>query len=40
MKKWIQLLPIVLLIIGCKRAVTAPNETTKSEPTFAYKQQM
>ncbi|PVX47818.1 heat shock protein HslJ [Flavobacterium sp. 103] len=40
MKKWIQFLPIILLIIGCKSAVTAPNETVKSEPTFAYKQQM
>lgn len=40
MKKWIQLLPIVLLIIGCKSAVKVPNEAAKAEPTFAYKQQM
>jgi heat shock protein HslJ len=40
MKKWIQLLPIVLLIIGCKSTVTVPNEVVKTEPTFAYKQQM
>ena len=40
MKKWIQLLPLILLIVGCKSAVTAPNDTVKSEPTFAYKQQM
>ena len=40
MKKWIKLLPIVILIIGCKSAATVPNETTKVEPTFAYKQQM
>lgn len=35
MRKWIQLLPVVVLLIGCKSAVTSPNE-----PTFAYKQQM
>src|SRR6187431_96838 len=40
MKKWIQLLLIVLLITGCKSAVNAPNEPVESEPTFAYKQQM
>lgn len=40
MKKWIQLVPIVLLLIGCKSTVPAPNEIVKSEPTFAYKQQM
>nr|WP_315200014.1 META domain-containing protein [uncultured Flavobacterium sp.] len=40
MKKWIQLLLIFLLIIGCKSAVITPNEPVKSEPTFAYKQQM
>lgn len=40
MKKLIQLLPIVLLIIGCKSAVTTPKETVISEPAFAYKQQM
>jgi heat shock protein HslJ len=40
MKKCIQFFPIILLIIGCKSAVTAPKETVKSEPTFAYKQQM
>lgn len=40
MKKWILLLPIVLLVIGCKSTATTPNETVKSEPTFAYKQQM
>jgi heat shock protein HslJ len=40
MKKWIQLLPIVLLIIGCKSTVTVPNEVVKTEPTFAYKQQI
>lgn len=40
MKKWIYLLPIISLIIGCKSTVSAPNETVKTEPTFAYKQQM
>lgn len=40
MKKWIQFLLIVLFIIGCKSAVTTPNESANSEPTFAYKQQM
>jgi heat shock protein HslJ len=40
MKKWIQLSLIVLLITGCKSTVKAPSDTVKSEPTFAYKQQM
>jgi heat shock protein HslJ len=41
MKKWIQLLPIILLLIGCKSAVITPKESVKSgEPTFAYKQQI
>lgn len=40
MKKRIQLMTIVLLVIGCKSIVTAPNETVKSEPSFAHKQQM
>ncbi|MGQ7947659.1 META domain-containing protein [Flavobacterium sp. WC2509] len=40
MKKWIQLLPIVLLIIGCKSATTPPSEPVEKDPTFAYKQQM
>jgi heat shock protein HslJ len=40
MKKWLQLLPIVLLVIGCKSTVTAPSEPVEKEPTFAYKQQM
>lgn len=40
MKKSIQLVPIILLIIGCKSTVSVPNEATKTEPTFAYKQQM
>lgn len=40
MKKWIQLLLIVLLTIGCKSAVNTSNEPVESEPTFAYKQQM
>lgn len=40
MKKWIQLLTIVLLIISCKSVVTAPKEIEQTEPTFAYKQQM
>lgn len=40
MKKWIQLLLIILLIIGCKSAVTAPSEPVEKEPTFAYKQQI
>ncbi|PJJ08070.1 heat shock protein HslJ [Flavobacterium sp. 1] len=40
MKKWIQFLSIVLFIVSCKSTVTAPKETVKFEPTFAYKQQM
>ena len=40
MKKWIQLLPIILFIVGCKSAVTTPSEPVNSEPTFAYKQQI
>lgn len=40
MRKWIQLLTIVLLITSCKSAVTAPKDVTETEPTFAYKQQM
>jgi heat shock protein HslJ len=40
MKKWIQLLSIVLLIISCKSGATAPKDSEASEPTFAYKQQM
>jgi heat shock protein HslJ len=40
MRKWIQLLVIVLLIISCKSAVTVPEEVVQTEPTFAYKQQM
>lgn len=40
MRKWIQLLAIVLLIISCKSAVIAPKEIEQTEPTFAYKQQM
>jgi heat shock protein HslJ len=40
MKKWTRLLPIIILIAGCKSAVTPPNETVKSEPSFAYQQQM
>lgn len=40
MKKWIQLLPIILLIVGCKSAVTTPSEPVNSEPAFTYRQQM
>jgi heat shock protein HslJ/uncharacterized membrane protein len=40
MRKWIQLLVIVLLIASCKSAVTAPKDVVEPEPTFAYKQQM
>ncbi|AOW10225.1 META domain-containing protein [Flavobacterium gilvum] len=40
MKKLIPLLPIILLIIGCKSTLTTSTDTGKSEPTFAYKQQM
>lgn len=39
MRKWIQLLVIMLLIISCKSAVTVPKEVVQTEPTFAYKQQ-
>ena len=34
MKKWIQLLPIVLFFIGCKTTLTAPNETVESRTYF------
>jgi heat shock protein HslJ len=40
MKKWIQLLTLLLLIISCKSAVTTAKEVAQTEPTFAYKQQM
>ncbi|WP_264564242.1 META domain-containing protein [Flavobacterium sp. N3904] len=40
MKKWIQLLVIIVLIASCKSAVATPNEPAKTEPTAAYKQQM
>jgi heat shock protein HslJ/uncharacterized membrane protein len=39
MRKGIQLLAIVVLIVSCKSA-TAPKEVVQTEPTFAYKQQM
>lgn len=39
MKKWILLLPIFLLIIGCKSKVPDSNEPVEKEPTFEYKQQ-
>jgi heat shock protein HslJ/uncharacterized membrane protein len=40
MKKYIQLLAMVILITSCKSAVTAPKDVVQTEPTFAYKQQM
>jgi heat shock protein HslJ/uncharacterized membrane protein len=40
MRKWIQLLAIVLFIASCKSSATAPKEAVQTEPTFAYKQQM
>lgn len=40
MKKWFQLLPIILLMANCKSVTTVAKEAVKTEPTFAYKQQM
>lgn len=40
MKKWFPLLVIVIVFAGCKSNVTSSNEPVKSEPTFAYKQQL
>ena len=40
MKKYIQLLAMVILITSCKSAVTAPKDVVRTEPTFAYKQQI
>ncbi|WP_268846889.1 META domain-containing protein [Flavobacterium aestivum] len=40
MRKWIQLLIIVLFITSCKSAMIAPKEVVETEPTLAYKQQM
>ena len=40
MKKCFQLLIIAIVFSGCKSTGTTPNEPVKSEPTFAYKQQM
>jgi heat shock protein HslJ len=40
MRKWIQLLAIVSVIISCKSSATAQKEVVKTEPTPAYNQQM
>jgi heat shock protein HslJ len=40
MKKWIQVMVIVIFIVSCKSAVTTDKETVKSVPNVAYKQQM
>lgn len=39
MRKWIQLMAIVLIVVSCKSNITS-KETVKTEPTPAYKQQM
>lgn len=38
MKKWIQILPIFLILLGCKTTVTTPTEVVKV-PYLAYQQQ-
>jgi len=40
MKKWIQLLAIVLVIVSCKSNASAQKEVGKTEPTQEYKQQV
>jgi heat shock protein HslJ/uncharacterized membrane protein len=40
MRKWIQLLAIAALVVSCKSGAAAPKDIVKTEPTFAYKQQM
>ena len=40
MKKWFQLLPIILIIASCKSVTTVSKEVVQTEPTSAYKQQM
>jgi len=40
MKNWIHLVVFAIILTGCKSAVSVPTETPKTEPSFAYKQQM
>jgi heat shock protein HslJ len=40
MKKWFQLVAIILFLTSCQSAITTSKETVKNEPTFAYKQEM
>jgi heat shock protein HslJ/uncharacterized membrane protein len=40
MKKCVQFVAIILLIVSCKSVATAPKLVVQTEPTFAYQQQM